>query len=129
MNTSRNWFRTSGQAWKVWLMWCFAATIVGAAVVDFWLSSGELGDWRTIGLGIASGVAAFVMGALVRCRICGERVVAALFLERPRSRFLDELLHLEECPLCGDPGDGSNPNHWKRISSRSDGPRHESPKV
>jgi len=94
-------------------MWAFAALDVLA-----WIF-GLLMQWRTqmfhievAMIVLGSFLAGLVLGTSVRCRVCGERVVATLFHHRPRSQFIDELRLLNECPVCGDPGDGSNPKSW-----------------
>jgi len=113
LNYSHSWFKRSRQMWKIRLMWMFAALDVLAWIVGLFM------QWRTqtfhlevAMIVLGSFLGGLTLGTSVRCRICGERVVATLFQHRRRSQFVDELRMLNECPVCGDPGDGSNPKRW-----------------
>ncbi len=107
------WFERSGQMWKLRTMWMLAGVTLLVALFGFST------QWRTHTINIramlialCSGVGTYMVGACVRCRVCGERVVATLYQHESRTRFLTGLRTLEKCPVCGDPGDGSNPKRW-----------------
>ena len=113
LSDSHRWFKRSRQVWRIRLMWTLGALVVVVGTFGFWT------QWRTHTFNspaalivLGSGIGAFTIGALVRCRVCGERVVATLYQHRPRSQFIHVLELLNECPVCADPGDGSNPKRW-----------------
>ena len=112
-SNEHGWLRRSRQIWKLRAMW----TLGGFGIVI-----GSFALWSQFGIhtfniqatliAFCSCLGAYAMGALVRCRVCGERVVATLYQHGPRSRFANGLRMLDECAVCGDPGDGSNPKLW-----------------
>src|SRR3954471_6992634 len=107
------WFRRSKQIWKIRVMWVLGGFAIAIGSFGLWLQVGaHTFSIHIVLIAFCSGVGAYVIGALVRCCVCGERVVATLYQHRSRSWFATDLRMLDECPVCGDPGDGSNPKHW-----------------
>src|SRR4051812_18781384 len=100
------WFRRSKQIWKIRAMWALGGFGVVIGSFGLWLQfDAYTVNIHIIALSVCSGLGAYVIGALVRCRVCGERVVATVYQHRPRSQFANELRMIDECPVCGDPGD------------------------
>jgi len=109
---SYDWFKRSGQLWKVRLIWAFLAVVLIAGILRFSTEWQTAPHYTALAVVFGGALGAFSASALVRCSVCGDRVVATLFMERPRSRIFNRMSLLKECPVCGDPGDGSNPKHW-----------------
>jgi DNA-directed RNA polymerase subunit RPC12/RpoP len=69
--------------------------------------SGWLG--AAAALAVLGALSVLACAALIRCRVCGERVFLTLLLEHEQREVTD----IAACPVCGDPGDGSNPSGWR----------------
>ena len=112
-SNEHGWLTRSKQTWKIQVMWTLGGFAIAIGSVGLWTQCGtQTINIRAAVISLCSGLGAYTIGALVRCRVCGERVVATLYQHRPRSQFINELRMLNECPVCNDPGDGSNPKHW-----------------
>ena len=103
------WLRLSRQAWKA------KALVVGSlafAWIAIQVARGRDG-WAWL---IAAGVviaAMWLIGWSLRCRVCGERVFLSMIFDRDgRNGGSLNLFGLRRCPMCGDPGDGANPERW-----------------
>jgi hypothetical protein len=83
-------------------MWMLGGFAIVGGCFGPWLQFGaHTFNIHIVMISLCSGLGAYVIGAFVRWRVCGERVVATCYQHRPRSRFEKELQMLDECPVCG----------------------------
>lgn len=111
------WLRRSRQMWKVNM--AFVVVVASASLVA-WLILGcrpqgpLLGGHylRPVDVAVAGLAGFFGLMWRVRCPVCGTRVAVDLLTSAAVPDLGKGLFSAMACPICGDPGDGSNPKHW-----------------
>lgn len=104
MPTSRrSWLERSRQAWKLTLadvgLFSSLVLIVGGIA---------LRHPATTLAGVAIGIPGFALPFLIRCRVCGLRMMMSEEARTlPRGYRAEMLRSMEVCPVCRDDGHGS----------------------
>ncbi len=76
------------------------------------MMTGRASSWL---MGIAALLEVLIIALVrsARCRVCGERPLVSMGLEGLKKGKWSAPSAITECPVCGDPGDGSNPRGWR----------------
>lgn len=122
------WLSRSRQRWKVYM--AFVVAVASACLVAY-LISGYRRQGPLLGGHYLRPVVAAVVGLAgffgllrrVRCPVCGTRVALDLLMSAAVPHLAESLFSATACPICADPGDGSNPKHW-RVAPGKPSRRH-----
>lgn len=123
-----SWLSRSRQMWKVYLALIVvltSASLVSYLIVGYRRQGPLLGGHylRPVVIAVGGLAGFFVLLWRVRCPVCGTRVALDLLMSAAVSDFGARLFSEAACPICADPGDGSNPKHW-RVATGKPSRRH-----
>jgi hypothetical protein len=109
-SSSCRWLQRTHQSWKIALTGYSWILVPGGVILN--LTAKGKGYWGLIGvlMTICGCLAMAVSFFAIRCPKCRRSASLWAISHRPIATWYVEMRTWDRCPMCGDPGDGSNPN-------------------